>query len=260
MMSQLTLVLGVAPILAPSVGGAVLLFANWRWIFWILAGYATLCCVLVWFLLPDTLLLERRTRLNPAEQLGRYRSILHERVFLSHAAMGCCASFAFFSYLGGSAPVFIRGFHLSPSQFALIFGLCSMGLIANAQINARILPRFGPSRVLHTVAAVHLCATITLTIVAFSGAHVLALVFLPTFVAVSCMGFLNPNTIVGALTHHAHHAGSASALMGTGQFLLGAFGGLLIGLFTDGTPRGMAALMLTGSIGLFIADRRRARV
>ena len=73
------------------------------------------------------------------------------------------------------------------------------------------------------------------------------------------MGFLNPNVIVGALTHHAHHAGSASALMGTGQFLLGAVGGLLVGAFTDGTPRGMAALMLAGSIGMVIANRFRPR-
>ncbi len=91
-----------------------------------------------------------------------------------------------------------------------------------------------------------MCATLTLAVVAFSGIHQFLLVFLPMFVAVSCMGFLNPNTIEGALTHHAQHAGSASALMGTGQFLLGAAGGLAVGLFTDGTPRGMAALMLLG--------------
>jgi DHA1 family bicyclomycin/chloramphenicol resistance-like MFS transporter len=254
MMSQLTLVLGVAPILAPSLGGAILIFGSWRWIFWILAFYALLCCALVQFLLPDTLPRERRITLYPGEQLRRYRTILRERTFLSHAAMGCCASFAFFTYLGGSAPVFMRGFHLPPWQYALIFGLCSMGLIACSQINARILPRFGVSRVLHTIGRVHLCATLTLTLVAFSGIHVFVLVFLPVFVAVSCMGFINPNTVVGALTHHAHNAGSASALMGTGQFLLGAVGGLLVGLFTDGTPRGMAALMLIGSIGLVRAD------
>ena len=259
MMSQLTLVLGVAPILAPSLGGLILIFANWRWIFWVLTAYAMLCCALVWFLLPDTLPPERRIRLNPVEQFSRYGTILRERVFLSHAAMGCFASLAFFSYLGGSSPVFIRGFHLSPSRYALIFGLCSMGLIANSQINARILPRFGPSRVLHTVGRVHLCATLILTVIAFSGTHVFLLIFLPMFVAVSCMGFLNPNAIVGALTHQSHNAGSASALMGTGQFLLGAVGGLLVGVFTDGTPRGMATLMLAGSIGLVIADLCRPR-
>ena len=79
------------------------------------------------------------------------------------------------------------------------------------------------------------------------------------FVAVGCMGYLNPNIVVGALTHQGHNAGSAAALMGTGQFLLGAVGGLLVGRFTDGTPRGMAALMLLGSIGLVIADHMRSR-
>jgi MFS transporter, DHA1 family, multidrug resistance protein len=258
MMSQLMLVLGVAPILAPSLGGAVLVFASWRWIFWILAGYALICCILVSTLMPETLPLEQRIALRPAQQLVRYIAILRERVFLTHAAMAGCASFAFLSYLGGSSPVFIRGFQLSPLQFALIFGLCSIGLIACSQFNARILLRVGHSRLLRVVAFTHLCATLTLAIVAFSGVHVLPLVILPIFVAVSCMGFLNPNVVAGALTHQAHNAGSASALMGTGQFLLGAIGELLVGLFTDGTPRGMAALMLLGSIGLLIAGVLRS--
>jgi DHA1 family bicyclomycin/chloramphenicol resistance-like MFS transporter len=259
MMSQLMLVLGLAPILAPSLGGAVLAFANWRWIFWILAFYALLCGALVYWLMPETLPRERRIALHPGQQLARYAAILSERVFLTHAAMGCCASLAFFSYLGGSSPVFIRGFGLSPLQFGLTFGVCSVGLIGSTQINARLLPRFGLSRILQTVARVHLCATIVLAIVAFSGVHLFALVFLPVFVAVSCMGYLNPNMVAGALTNQAHNAGSASALLGTGQFLLGAVGGLLVGLFTDGTPRGMAALMLFGSIGLTLADTLRRR-
>jgi DHA1 family bicyclomycin/chloramphenicol resistance-like MFS transporter len=259
MMSQLMLVLGVAPILAPSLGSAILTFASWRWIFWILAGYALVCCFLVRQLMPETLPRERRVALHPTQQLIRYAMILREPVFLTHAAMGCCASLAFFSYLGGSSPVFIRGFGLSPLQFAMIFGLCSVGLIASTQINARLLPRVGLSRILRVVARVHLCATLTLAVVAFSGAHILALVLLPVFVAVSCMGYLNPNMVAGALTHQGHNAGSASALLGTGQFLLGAIGGLLVGLFTDGTPRGMAALMLLGSIGLITADFFRVR-
>jgi MFS transporter, DHA1 family, multidrug resistance protein len=259
MMSQLMLVLGLAPILAPSLGSAVLAFASWRWIFWILAGYALICCALVYFVMPETLPTERRIALRPGQQLARYAAILHERVFLTHAVMGCCASLAFFSYLGGSSPVFIRGFGLSPLQFAMIFGLCSVGLIGSTQINARLLPRLGISRILRAVARVHLCATLFLAVVAFSGVHLLPLVILPLFIAVSCMGYLNPNMVAGALTHQAHNAGSASALIGTGQFLLGAMGGLLVGMFTDGTPRGMAALMLTGSIGLVGADILRTR-
>jgi DHA1 family bicyclomycin/chloramphenicol resistance-like MFS transporter len=259
LMSRLALVMGAAPILAPTLGSAVLAFADWRGIFWILAAYGAICCLLVVSLLPDTLPPERRIKLRFGEQFSRYRSILAERGFLSHAAMGGFATFAFFAYLGGSSPVFIQGFSLSPAQYAMIFGANSFGLICCAQLNPLLLRRFGHFRLLRLVGRAHLCATAALTVVAFAGLHRLPLVIAPVFVAISCMGMLNPNTIVGALARHAHHAGSASAVMGTGQYLLGAISGLMVGLLTDGTPRGMAALMLCGSIGLLIADRRRPR-
>jgi DHA1 family bicyclomycin/chloramphenicol resistance-like MFS transporter len=95
--------------------------------------------------------------------------------------------------------------------------------------------------------------------VAFAGLHVLPLVMAPVFVAISCMGFTTANATVGALSRHAAHAGSAAALMGIGQYSLGATSGLLIGLLTDGTPRGMALLMCAGSLGSVIAERFRPR-
>ena len=153
--------------------------------------------------------------------MRRYRSILSERGFLSHAAMGGFATFAFFGYLAGSSPVFIQGFGLTPLQYAMIFGGNSFGLICCAQLNPLLLRRFGHDRVLRMVARVHLAATATLTAIAFAGLHVLPLVIAPIFVAISCMGMLNPNTIVGALARHAQHAGSASAVMGTGQYPAG---------------------------------------
>ena len=259
LLSRLSLVMGAAPILAPTIGSAVLAFADWRGIFWILATYGAMCLVLVILLLPDTLPPERRIRLRLGEQFGRYRSILAERGFLTHASMGGFATFAFFAYLAGSSPVFIQGFGLTPGQFALIFGANSVGLITCAQINPHLLRRFGHNRVLHWVGRVHLCATGVLTVIAFAGLHMLPPVIAPIFVAISCMGMLNPNTIVGALARHQHHAGSASSVMGTGQYLLGAISGLLVGLATDGTPRGMASLMLLGSLGMAVADSRRPR-
>jgi DHA1 family bicyclomycin/chloramphenicol resistance-like MFS transporter len=155
--------------------------------------------------------------------------------------------------------VFILGFGLAPWQFALIFGLCSCGLIAGSQINARLLPRVGLFFMLRIVAKVSLAATAMLTTLAFTGVHVLPLIIAPIFVALSCQGFSNGNTTAGALQHQAGQAGSASALMGTAQFSLGATSGLLVGLLTDGTPRGMAALMLCGSLVMVIADRLRPR-
>jgi DHA1 family bicyclomycin/chloramphenicol resistance-like MFS transporter len=260
LLSRLSLVMGAAPILAPTIGSAVLAFADWRGIFWILTAYGIACWLLVVLLLPDTLPEERRIRLRPGEQLGRYRSILTERGFLTHASMGGFATFAFFAYLGGSSPVFIQGFSLTPAQYAMIFGANSFGLICCAQLNPHLLRRFGHSRVLRWVSRVHLAATAALTVIAFAQWHTLPLVIAPVFVAISCMGMLNPNTIVGALARHQHHAGSASSVMGTGQYLLGAISGLMVGLVTDGTPPGMAALMLLGSIGMMMADARRPRV
>jgi len=259
LMSRLMLVMGAAPILAPSIGGLVLLFAHWRFIFVILAVYGAIACTLVWRFLPETLGPDRRTRLNFGEQLTRYRQILTERGFVTHAAMGGFASFGMFAYLGGSSPVFIQGFNLSPSLFALVFGLNSLGLIVCSQLNARLLRHFSPSQILAWAQRVSLCAALALCGVAFGGFHILPLVMAPVFVAISCMGFTTANATVGALSRHAAHAGSAAALMGIGQYSLGATSGLLVGLLTDGTPRGMALLMCAGSLGSVIAERFRPR-
>ena len=259
LMSRLMLVMGAAPILAPSIGGLVLLFAHWRVIFVILAVYGAIACALVWRFLPETLGPDQRLHLKLGDQMRRSGQILRERGFVTHAAMGGFASFGFFAYLGGSSPVFIQGFHLSPSVYALIFGLNSVGLIAGSQLNARLLRRYSPSQLLAWAQRVSLGAAAALCVVAFSGFHLLPLVLAPVFVAISCMGFTNANAIVGALSRHAGNAGSAAALMGVGQYSLGASSGLLVGLLTDGTPRGMALLMCAGSLGSVIAERFRPR-
>jgi DHA1 family bicyclomycin/chloramphenicol resistance-like MFS transporter len=259
LMSRLVLVMGVAPILAPSVGAAFLTFASWRFIFWFQAVYGASCAILAWRILPETLPEARRVKVGVARVIARYGSILREPVFRAHAIMGCGSTFCMFAYLGGSSPVFIQGFGLTPWQFGLIFGLCSCGLIAGSQINARMLPRFGLFFMLRLICRISLAATTVLLALTFSGAHVLWLIVAPVFVALSCQGFANGNTAAGALQRHAAHAGSASALLGVAQFALGATSGLLVGLLTDGTPRGMALLMFCGSLCAVIADFFRPR-
>ncbi len=259
MMSRLVLVMGVAPILAPTIGGAILTFAHWRVIFWLLSAYGGVCAVLAWRVLPETLSSERRIRLSLAGQTARYLAIFRERTFLTHAIMGASGTFCMFAYLSGSSPVFIEGFGLSPSQFALIFGLCSCGLIAGSQLNARLMPRVGLFRMLRIISRIALAATVVLVIFAFGGVHVLPLIVAPLVVVLSCQGFSNANTSAGALSRHASHAGSAAALMGMLQFGLGAASGLLVGLLTDGTPRGMAAMMCLGATCAVVADRFRPR-
>ncbi|MSO99883.1 MAG: Bcr/CflA family efflux MFS transporter [Acetobacteraceae bacterium] len=255
----LVLVMGVAPILASSVGAAFLAFADWRLICWFQAIYGVCCALLAWRILPETLPDQRRIKVGLAQVLTRYGAIPREPIFRTHAFMGGASTFCMFAYLGGSSPVFIQGFGMSPSGFGLIFGLCSCGLIAGSQINARLLPRFGLFTMPRAICRISLAATTVLLVLSFSGAHQPWMIVAPIFVALSCQGFSNGNVAAGALARHAAHAGSDAALMGVGQFALGASSGLFVGLLTDGTPRGMALLMFCGALCAVVVDLFRPR-
>lgn len=260
MMSRLVLVMGAAPVFAPSVGGAILAFAHWRMIFWLLALYGTICAALCVWVLPETLPSERRLRLTLRGQLERYITIIREKIFLTHAIMGGFTTFCMFSYLSGCSPVFQIGFGLSPAQFGLIFGLCAVALVICSQLNARLIPTVGLSRLLTIIPRISLAAALVLMGLSFARVHVLWLIVAPMVVVLGAQGFNNANTNAGALQRHAAHAASASALMGTFQFSLGASAGLLVSLLTDGTPRGMASMMALGMLGAVITDFFRRRV
>ncbi len=259
MMSQLMLVMGVAPILAPSLGGVVLGLWGWQAIFWVCAGFGAVCLASVVWLLPETLPPQARVKLGAGAQISRYVQVLGERGFITNTMMGGMAMFGMFAYLAGSPPVFIQYFHLPPASYGMLFGLCASGFILASQINPRILHRFGPLAVSRTSMRVMLVATAVLTVLSFAGYATWWSVTLCVFGAMSSQGFTMPNATVGAMARHAGHAGSASALMGTMQFCLAGLSGLAVGLLADGTPRAMAALMLAGAIGANIAETCRPR-
>lgn len=267
LMSRLILVSGVAPILAPSLGGAMLTFATWHFIFWISAAYGAFCCVLVSLLLPDTLPRELRMRQSIGRMVARYGQILSERTFLTHALMGGSGMFAMFAYIGGSPGVFIEGMHLSPPLYAVMFSSCAFFFILCSQLNPMLLVRWGSDRLLRGAVRVFLGATVVLVAIAFGtvwlpGGTRWWMLLPPIMVMMGCQGFNMPNTTVGALQRHAANAGTASALMGMLGFCLAAVSGLLVGQLADGTARSLAGLALIGGIGANVADlyRRRAPV
>jgi len=257
MMSRLMLVMGVAPILAPTLGGIVLAHAGWQAIFWIVAAYGGVCCAVVWRALPETLPERSRVQLGPTAQLARYSAIARERSFLSHALIGGSALFGLFAYLGGAPDVFIAQFHLSPALFGGLFGVGAGGYIIATQFNPRLLLRFGPGPVMRAAIWTYVAATAAMLALAVAGTGWWPALALPVLVSMTCMGFTTPNATVGALSRHAAHAGSASALMGTMQFCLGAVSGLMVGVLSDGSARPMAGLMFAGALGAAIADQGR---
>ena len=209
--------------------------------------------------MPDTLAAHHRTRLGLVGILSRYADILTDPIFLAYAFAGGFAMFGMFAYIGGSSPVFIEHFHFSPPQFGMVFGLGAGMFIIGTQLNPRLLHRFGADRMIRTALIVYALASGTLLALALLGIGGPAGIIVPVMVALGSMGLTIPNTTVGALSRHAARAGSASALTGTIQFALAALSGLLVGAFTDNTPRPMGAIMFGGALCALAIDCLRPR-
>jgi len=254
MMSRLILILGIAPVLAPSIGGLVLTVGNWRLIFWIIGAYGFIGLLLAARFLPDTLPESRRVRLHFGSMLFRWRGIFLERVFITNALMVSFATFSLFAYLGGTPTVFIVYFHLRPGQFALVFGAVAAVYVLCSQLNVILTRLLGLSRTLTITSTVYLLGALSVltTAVMHTGGPALMAVLLA--VTQGLTGFISPTATVCALTRHASHAGAASAVMGTLQFLIGGSSGFLIAWLTNGTPLPMAGLMAAGAVCLKIAD------
>jgi DHA1 family bicyclomycin/chloramphenicol resistance-like MFS transporter len=250
LMSKLMLVMGAAPILAPTLGGMVLTFAAWHALFWICTAYGVVCCALVLLVLPDTLPPERRLQVGIAGMLARYISVLRDPVFLAYTAIGAFGYFGMFAYIGGSSPVFIQHFGVSPAQYGMLFGLGAASFIAGSQIGPRLLPRFGAERVISGAGLAYLAAAGLLSALAALDVGGLWAILLAMMLAMASLGFILPNAAVGALSRHAAQAGSASAMMGTVQFGLAGLSGGLVGLLADGTPRPLGLLMLLGAVAV----------
>jgi DHA1 family bicyclomycin/chloramphenicol resistance-like MFS transporter len=257
LMARLLLILGAAPILAPSLGGLVLQFGQWREIFWIMAGYGGVGLALALWKLPDTLPHRARVQIHPASMLVRYRAILTERGFLTHTLVLAFVAFALFAYLGGMPTVFITIFHLTPGQFALVFGGVAASYILCSQLNVHLVHLLGLDCSLHVTTAAYVVLIAALAILT-STHHASPWVMAGLLaLAQGMMGFISPSATVGALSRHAGHAGSASAVMGTMQFLIGSSSGFLMAWLADGTARPMVGLMLAGAVAMKLADLAR---
>jgi DHA1 family bicyclomycin/chloramphenicol resistance-like MFS transporter len=259
LMSRLTLVLGVVPILAPALGGLLMTVASWRALFWGAGLYGLACTALVWRFLPDTLPPEMRLRHSPTQMLARYVHIAKEPIFVTNALMVGFTFAGLFAYIGGSASVYTQYFHLTPTQYGLLFGINASGYIAASQTAARLASRFSIDTVLHAAARLLLAFFGLAAIDAAFHLGGLAGIVVPMFGGQAMVGVMVPLTTVNALSRHRSHAGSASALLGTWQFSLGALAGVLVALTANGTPTPMTALMVAFATIVVVMDWLRPR-
>ncbi|HEU5101710.1 MAG TPA: Bcr/CflA family multidrug efflux MFS transporter [Roseiflexaceae bacterium] len=240
MLSFLMLVMGVAPITAPLIGGQLLVLFGWRAIFWLLGGFGLLCLALVAFGLPESLPVERRNRAGVARALGVYGQLLTDRRFLGYALAGGFVSAGMFAYISGSPFVVIDLYGVSPQQYGWIFGANAFGLVLASQLNRWLLGRYRGEAILFTTLLIAAAASLVLALVAASGAGGLAGLLLPLFFCIASVGLVGPNTAAAAMAPYGRMAGSASALLGTLQFVVGAAAGMVVGALYNSTALPMA--------------------
>jgi DHA1 family bicyclomycin/chloramphenicol resistance-like MFS transporter len=256
--SLLMLVNGLAPVLAPTIGSAVLRFGSWRTIFVVLATFGAVLLLVASLRLPETLPAERRSEGGLRVGLRGFKALLHGRVFIGYGlALGLSVG-AVFAYIAGSSFALQDVYGLSATAFALTFGANGVGIVVSSQINRVLLHRIAPRRLLEGgLAAMCMGALALLTAVAFGAP--LAVVLVALFVTVASVGFVMPNATALALADHAEVAGSASALLGVNQFIVGAVVAPIVGIAGVGTAVPMALVMLVLCLGAALALATLAR-
>src|SRR4051794_20824360 len=230
MLSRLFLVMGVAPVLAPTIGGEVLRFTSWRGVFAVLAAYGLLLLAVGAFRLPETLPPSRRRRGGAAATVRTYRMLLRDRAYLGLVLVAGLTMAALFTYVAGSSFVYQRQFGLDEQQFGLLFGAGAVWLIAATQLNPVLLRWWSPAQILvAATCAGALAGGVLLTLAATTTGGLFG-VAVPLWAVLFAAGLALPNAPALALAEYGESAGSAAALLGAVQFGVGAAVSPLVGL------------------------------
>ncbi|MBK8797965.1 MAG: Bcr/CflA family multidrug efflux MFS transporter [Anaerolineales bacterium] len=255
MYSFLVLVMGVAPITAPLIGGQLLVAFGWRAIFFVLAAFGLLCLLMVWFGLEESLPEARRTREGLGHALRGYGALLADRRYMGFALAGGLASAAMFAYISGSAFVFIELNGVSPDRFGFFFGANAFGLIAASQLNRWLLARYTSTRLLTAALSVTATAALLLFATTWAGMGGFPLLLALLFITIASTGMVGPNATALAMAPYGRRAGSASALLGATQFMAGAVAGALVGVLANGTALPMTGVIALCGVSAFVSLR-----
>ncbi len=236
LMSLVTLVFSISPILAPLVGSAVIAWSGWRAVFWAVTLTAVFGMALIALYLPETNRAESHASGAFATAFRGYRTLLRDRHFLGVSLIGAFGIASFFAFLANSSFVMIGHYGLSPSQYGLTFSLNAAAFIGVAQFNGAIGRRFGLKRMVSVAVVVFASIMICLLLITLAGSDNLYALMTLLMMGYGCLGLINPTIGVLALEDHGPIAGTASALLGTIQFLIGSLVMAFVGYFANGDP------------------------
>ena len=263
MLSRLALVSGVAPVLAPLVGSALLLVMPWRGIFVVLAVYGAVMLVSAIVFIPETLPPARRHEKGATTVWQRYRSVFGDRVFIGVLIIGGMTFSGLFSYLSSSSFLFQGTYELSPQEYGLLFAVNSVGVVLGVQVASRLAARFGPQWVMAWSTAVLVAAASAIIVTDQLGLGMWG-TLVPLFFFMTACGFTFPCVQVLALDRHGRAAGTAQSIIGATNFGVAGLISPLVGWIARDagiTATTMAAVMVgcavVGVLALWLVVRPR---
>jgi len=248
-LSLMTLIMGLAPVLAPQLGGVVQFVAGWRGVFWTLVGFAAAIGAWVMFSLSESRSAETAAHARSEHPLRAYLALFRMRRLMGYALAGALNGAVLFTYISTAPDLVMGTYGHSPLAFNLIFAFNAVGIIGASQVNRWLLRRSTPDQILRKASVGSIVAAFLLTIAAWTGVGGQWTVLPLLFAALSIYGLMGGNTMAGALSVDPRRAGSISALMGSASFGAGALASWAGGLLHDGTPRPVAAVMFACLVG-----------
>ena len=256
--SLLFLMIGVSPLLAPTIGSAMMAGLGWRWIFGLLASIAFVILMLTFFFLPEGHKPDHSMSLRPSPILMGFWSILREPQFLTYTMAGAFSMAGLFAYVAGSPIIFMDGFHMGTKAFGIVFAVLVMGFIGGSQANVLLLRKFTSQRIFFSA----LLVQVVTGILFFAGIHTHVVSLKATlvlfFVFLSCIGLTYPNAAALGLAPFSRDAGQASALLGFLQTGVGALISMGIGLL--GIQAVISLLSSTALVALAILMVGKSRI
>jgi DHA1 family bicyclomycin/chloramphenicol resistance-like MFS transporter len=244
--SLLILVIGLSPLLAPTIGGFITAGLGWRWVFAALAGLVLVILTVTIFVLPEGHKADPTVSLKPRPMLLTFLSVLKNPQFYTYSLSGAFAFSSLFIYVAGSPVIFMEIFHVSPQAYGGIFALLSVGFIGGSQLNILLNKKFSSEQIFKVSLNGLVITSIIFLIGSWNHWYGLEATIVLFFVALSCIGLTNPNATALALAPFSRNVGSASALLGFLQIGVAGLASAGIGLFntTDSVP---VAVIMSGT-------------
>lgn len=262
--SKLILVMGVAPIIAPTIGGLVVDGWGWRAVFWVLAAIGAVVLLAVIRALPESKAPDDQVSLQPLSVLRNYGRTLINPFFIPFVIAGAMNTGGLFAYISGSSYVYIDLYRLDVKTFGWIFGGNAACFIIGSQINRLFLKYRDSDQLIIPMVAFQLFNGLLLAYMILSGHITLTSMVILIGLYTFCLGMVGPNALALALRPFTQNVGVASAALGSVQMGMGALASAMVSLLANGTALPMAAIMATattiGLISLVLGIRKLRRM